>query len=131
VTYNTKHGDAVLAYLLARKDSFVTVAQITGHLQKEQVHISRPTVYRQLEKLVGEGKVRKYVFGGASVSSFRYIGSGEHERECYHLKCEICDGIFDIHCGEVSQVTRHISEFHEFQVEGMVFYGKCKTCLKK
>ena len=132
-SYNTKHGKAILAYLAMKKDMFVTAAQIAEHLWEEQTAVSRPTVYRQLEKLVSEGKVRKFLFSGTSGSCFQYIDPDEYERDCYHLKCEICNEIFDMKCGEVDGVSQHILESHAFQVNGnkTVFYGKCKTCLRE
>lgn len=129
-SYNTKHGEAVLAYLESKQDTFVTAAQIAEYLEKERVAISRPTVYRQLEKLAGAGRVEKRLFGDSSVFAFRYLDPDEYRRDSYHLKCAVCDGIFNIKCGEVDQVSRHIFESHEFQVDGTVFYGKCKTCLQ-
>jgi len=128
--YVTKQGEAVLAYLESVKDMFVTAAQIADHLHKEQVSISRPTVYRQLEKLVKDGKVRRYLFGDTSVSSYQYIDRDEYNSDFYHMKCEVCDKIFDLKCDEVDHVSRHIYESHAFQVNDSktVFYGKCKTC---
>ena len=131
-SYNTKHGKAILAYLSVKKDMLVTAAQIEEHLQKEQDAISRPTVYRQLERLVNEGKIRKILFSGTSGSRFQYIDPSEFEREYYHLKCEICDEVYELKCDEVDHVSRHISENHAFQVNDSrtVFYGKCQTCLQ-
>jgi Fur family ferric uptake transcriptional regulator len=132
-SYNTRHGQAILAYFSAKKDMLLTVAQIVEHLQKEQIAISRPTVYRQIEKLVNEGKIRKLVLGGISGSCFKYIDPGECKRDDCHLKCEICHGVFDLKCDEVDHVSRHIFENHAFQVNGSktVFYGICKTCLRE
>jgi len=131
--YNTKHRQAILAYLASVKDTFVTAAQIREHVQKEYVGISRPTVYRQLERLVSEGKVRKFLFNGNSGSCFQYIDPVEYEQDCYHLKCEICNEVFDLKCNEVDQVSRHILKDHAFQVNDSktVFYGTCKTCLQE
>ena len=131
--YNTRHGKAILAYLAMEKDMFVTAAQIAEYLQKEQIGISRPTVYRQLEKLVNEGKVRKLLLSGASGSCFQYIDPNVCEQDCYHLKCEICNEIFDLKCDEIDHVSRHIFESHAFQVNDnkTVFYGKCKMCLQE
>ena len=131
--YSTKHGKAILAYLASIKDTFVTAAQIAEHLQKEQSSISRPTIYRQLEKLANDGKVRKYLFSGSAVFYFQYIDPNEYEQDLYHLKCEYCNEVFNLKCDEVYHVSRHISEAHSFQVNDSktVFYGKCKTCLQK
>ena len=130
--YSTKQGEAVLAYLASVKDVFVTAAQIVDHLQKEHVAISRPTVYRQLEKLVRDGKACKHLFGDTSVSRFRFIEPDEYGHESYHLKCEVCGDISDMKCEEVDHVSRHILETHDFKVNDSktVFYGKCKTCLQ-
>ena len=131
--YNTKHGKAIIAYLASVKGTFVTAAQIAEHLQKEQGAISRPTIYRQLEKLANEGKVRKNLFSDSAIYHFQYIDQNEFEQDLYHLKCESCDEVFNLKCDEVYQVSRHISEAHAFQVDDSktVFYGKCKTCLQK
>ena len=128
--YKTKQGEAIIAYLASQRNNFVTAAQIANHLKEQEIAISRPTVYRQLDKLEREGKVRKYIFGDAAVSSFQYIDPENYHQDLYHLKCEICDGIFDLHCDEVDNFSRHIFESHAFQVNGgrTVFYGKCKLC---
>jgi Fur family ferric uptake transcriptional regulator len=133
VNYNTKKGEAVLACLAARKNIFVTAAQIAGHLQKQQVAISRPTIYRQLEKLVRAGRVRKYLFDGASVSSFQYVDGDEYKQDGYHLKCEVCQEMFKLNCDEAGHFSRHILEAHAFKVNDgkTIFYGKCLTCLEK
>lgn len=128
--YNTKNGQMIISYLMSVKDTFVTASQIVGHLQQKYGGISRPTVYRQLEKLVSEGKVRKHNFDGSSVTCFQYIDTGEDEHDTCHMKCEVCDGIFNLECDEVTHITRHISEAHAFEVNSRktVFYGKCELC---
>jgi len=102
-------------------------------LHKEHIDISRLTVYRQLEKLVKEGRVRKYLFDGETVSSFRYIDPDERGHDAYHMKCEGCGVLFDLQCDEVDHVSQHILETHDFKVNGSktVFYGQCKVCLPK
>ena len=128
--YTTRQGEAVLAYVASVKDTFVTAAQITNYLKKEHVEISRPTVYRQLEKLVGDGRIRKYIFSDSTVTSYKYIDPNENRQDLYQLKCETCEGVFDLKCNEIDHVSRHIYESHSFRVNDSktVFYGKCKEC---
>jgi len=130
--YNTKQGEALLAYLASMKDAFVTAAQIADHLQREKVAISKPTIYRRLEKLVSEGKVEKYAFGDVAAACFKYRDPNAGEQDAYHLKCENCGGVYDLTCDEVNHVSRHIYESHSFQVNDkkIVFYGKCAWCRK-
>ena len=133
VNYNTKQGEAILAYLISVKGIFVTAAQIAEQLNNDNVAISRPTVYRQLEKLIKDGRVQKYSFDGAYFSHFQYVDSDEMSKDLYHLKCEICDGVYELQCDEVDSISRHIYENHAFQVNDrkIVFYGKCELCLQK
>ena len=133
VNYSTKQGEAVLAYLASVKGTFVTVAQIEDFLKNERVAISRPTIYRRLEKLIQEGRVSKYLFGDGSVACFRYNNPSPCVRDTCHLKCETCRAVFDLACDEVDHISRHITEEHAFQVNGskIVFYGKCETCRRQ
>ena len=129
--YKTKQGEAVLEYLLSVKEMFVTAAQIVDHMQKEGISISRPTVYRHLEKLVSEGRVRKYLFDGISVSHFQYVDADEYGQGLFHMRCEVCDEVLSLKCDEVDHVSQHILEAHAFQVNNSktIFYGRCKMCL--
>ncbi|MDR1131146.1 MAG: transcriptional repressor [Oscillospiraceae bacterium] len=131
--YNTKQSEAVLACLAKHKDEYITAAQIGEHFQKSGDPVSRTTIYRQLERLVQEGRARKYTFDGTQGACFRYAEQPENEQDFYHLKCEGCGGIFHLKCDEVDHVSRHIFETHAFQVNDSktVFYGKCNMCLPK
>lgn len=130
--YHTKQGEAILAYLASRNKDYVTAAQVVEHFQSGNGLIGRTTVYRRLERLVQEGKVRKYIFDGALGACFRYVEQPESESDFYHLKCDVCGGIFSLQCDEVGQVSRHIMEVHAFEVNDRktVFYGKCQMCLQ-
>ena len=129
--YTTKHGKALLSYLASVSDTFVTAAQIAAQLQKQQIEISRPTVYRQLEKLVAAGQVRKYLFADSSVAVFQYAAQNDSAQSGCHLKCEVCEGVFNLQCNEIDHISQHILESHAFQVNDRqtVFYGRCKTCI--
>ena len=128
--YSTKQGAAILAFLADAQGKYLTAAQITGHFSAGKTVISRPTVYRQLEKLVKEGRVRKFLFDGASVTSYRYVEDGKAGTGVYNLKCEVCDEMITLECEEIGNVSRHILTEHAFMVNGgkTVFYGKCKSC---
>ena len=122
----------MLSYLSSIKDTSVTAAQVEEHLLSRQTAISRPTVYRQLEKLTEAGLVRRHLFDGASVYSYQFIDSDD-TNDSYHLKCEICEEMVPLKCEEVDQVSQHVLDDHAFKInEGKtVFYGRCKNCLQK
>ena len=131
--YKTKQKDAVLAYLARHGDAYLTAAQVVAHFQAGADFISRPTVYRQLERLVEEHKATKYNFNGDAGACFRYAGEPEGERDSFRLRCETCERIIVLRCDEVENFSRHIYEDHAFEVNGskIVFYGKCELCVQK
>lgn len=130
--YNTRHGKAILDYLAETKDTFVTVAQIIEYLNKKQISISRPTVYRQLEKLESLGNIRKLLFNDTAGSCFQYVNHNTQEKDSCCLKCEVCNEIFNLECEEIDYILQHILENHSFKINDskMIFYGKCKLCMK-
>ena len=128
--YNTKQGEAVLAYLAARRGAHVTATQIVEHFQSDGEAVGRTTIYRQLERLIREGKARKHAFEGISSACYQFVEKPQSEQDFYHLKCESCGGIFPLHCDAVDHVSKHIYETHAFQVNDSktVFYGTCELC---
>jgi Fur family ferric uptake transcriptional regulator len=133
IYYNTKQGEAVLEYLSAHKGNYITAAQIVEHFQSGGNMASRTTIYRQLSRLVQEGKVQKYAFEGISGACYQYVNQSRNKHCSYHLKCEGCGEITDLKCNEVDLVSQHIYETHDFRVNDQktVFYGKCKTCIQE
>jgi Fur family ferric uptake transcriptional regulator len=132
-TYTTKQGEAILAYLKEQKRGHVTALQVAEHFQGEKegrAPIGRTTVYRQLERLVREGKAKKYVLDEASGNCFQYLGGCDSLPEHFHLKCEKCGALIHAH-GEAAQIAASgIFQEYDFKVEASktVFYGMCRSC---
>ena len=61
--YNTKQKSLILDYLM-KKNAHATACEITAALKSS---VSTATVYRQLQKLVDDGIVKKYVTGGSAL----------------------------------------------------------------
>ena len=62
-TYRTRAQDELLAYLSAEPGKHFTAAEIRDHFAKQEKPIGTATIYRQLERFVAEGKIRKYILG--------------------------------------------------------------------
>ena len=59
--YKTKQMAELLTFLKSVQGSHVTVNEICEHFRKQGITVGTTTVYRQLEKMVAEGSVAKYV----------------------------------------------------------------------
>ena len=87
--YKTKQMTELLAFLKSVQGSHVTVKDICDYFEIRGITVGTTTIYRQLEKMVSEGLVAKYVVDGTSSACFEYTGEEEERQaECYNSKCE-------------------------------------------
>ena len=130
--YKTQQRQELLHYLESAKGSHVTAADVCGHLQRSGKTIGMTTVYRQLERMVDEGLVNKYVIDGASPACFEFVDPRAHvgEAVCFHCKCDRCGTLIHLHCEELEAIGTHLKEDHGFRLNPMrtVFYGLCARC---
>lgn len=128
--YNTKHREKLLGFLEATGGKHVTVQEISAYLTNEGTPMGTATIYRQLDRLVEKGIVRKYILDGKSGACYQYIGIEEACHEHFHLKCVSCSRLIHVTCDFLSDISRHVSEEHGFSVDSSqtVFYGICSQC---
>ena len=130
--YRTKQRESLLAYLETIPGVHVTAAEICAHFAAHGASIGQATVYRQLERLVDEGLVNKYVIGSAGPACFEYVAESSHAdaEVCFHCKCEKCGRLIHLHCDELAGIQAHLHESHSFQLDPVrtVFYGLCDRC---
>ena len=129
--YKTRQRDELLNYLRTTSSEHITVNDVCGHFRRCGCSIGTATVYRQLERMVDEGLVNKYVIDANSPACFEYIGSESHCGElCFHCKCEKCGRLIHLHCEELEGLSAHVRESHGFRINPMrtVFYVLCEAC---
>lgn len=104
--------------------SHATADEIYGEVVREHPHISRGTVYRNLNRLAQEGKIRKLEFSG---------GADRYDHLCYdhcHVRCEKCGRVFDVDMDFVLGLEKNIRDARGFQFTGydIIFRGICPDC---
>lgn len=133
--YKTKHQGELIEFLKTIPGRHVTAGEICTCMKNSGSTIGTATVYRQLEKLVSEGTINKYIVDKGSSACYEYVPDAEHcsTESCYHLKCSSCGKLIHLECHEVSILTGHIKEHHGFTVDPRrtVFYGICSECGKE
>ena len=129
-TYNTKQGEAILAYIASLEGQAVTVEQIDKHLKENNIGVGLTTIYRNLDKLLVCGKIRKYVIEGVTGACFQYVQQTSPESEHVHLKCEDCGQLYRMKCDKLEDLGQHVEHEHAFRINTIktVFYGTCKNC---
>jgi Fur family ferric uptake transcriptional regulator len=132
--YKTKQRDILVEYFKRYPEKHITASEVCEHCKKQGEHIGQSTIYRQLESLVDEGIINKYIIDGKTSACFEY--AGEHDNNgreiCFHCKCEKCGKLIHMHCDELSAIGQHLYQKHGFELNPMrtVFYGVCEDCQK-
>lgn len=132
--YKTKQREELLEYLISVQGRHITVSDIKKNFEDIGNSIGVATIYRQLEKMVDEGLVTKYVIDANTPACFEYVAQDpDHDRDvCFHCKCEKCGKLIHLHCEELEEMQGHLKEEHEFRLNPMrtVLYGICSECEK-
>ena len=106
--------------------SHVTADELYEFLKEKHPSIGRGTVYRNLDVLVEEGKVRRVEVPNDPV---RYDFTLQNH---YHVKCVECGAVSDVDMDEVTDLIERIRDTHgmEFLSYDIVFKGVCGNCKK-
>ena len=130
VSYMTRQQKAVLSCIESVHGG-ASAAELAELLHARGDSVGLTTVYRQLERLVEEGRVNKYIVDGSNAAYFEYVDH-DHcgEETCFHCKCEKCGQLIHLHCHELEAIQKHIFAHHGFQLDSLktVFYGVCEAC---
>ena len=130
--YKTKQKDCLLNVLKEHKDSILSCDDIYMLLVKENKKIGIATLYRQLEKLVESGVIRKYKAEFTNKYLYQYIDKECQCEDHLHMICLKCNKLFHLDCEEAKHLIKHIEEKHHFKVMStkVVLYGLCEDCAK-
>lgn len=103
-----------------------TADEIYEDIIKAYPSISRGTVYRNLNRLAQEGKIRKLTIPGGA-DCFDHIC-----QEHYHVRCEQCGRVFDVDMDHIADLDKKIKNTQGFLFTGcdIIFRGICPKCRK-
>ena len=130
--YMTKQREELMEYLETVPGVHITVNDVCDFFRQNGRNIGTTTVYRQLERMVDEGIVNKYILDANTPACFEYVPEhAGHENEiCFHAKCEKCGKLIHLNCEELTCIQEHLREHHQFTLDPLrtVFYGICEQC---
>ncbi len=124
--YNTRPLELVKTVLREGNGTHMTADDIIKALRAKGEKIGAATVYRNLDKLLSQGLVRKYIGGDSACYSFE----GENCHRHFHLKCSSCGRLIHLECEHIDRLSAHIADEHGFSVDKSktVLYGLCREC---
>jgi len=117
---------AILKAVLER-DDHPTADQLYDVVKERIAGVSRATVYRVLEMLVGLGVIRRLPHPGATARFDARI------RRHHHLVCRTCNRVIDIGSRSLDDLQLPPKHRHGFQIEdySVHFIGICAECSRK
>lgn len=129
-SYNTRQRLKILECLKQNCEKHMTADEIHDKLKITGAEIGKSTVYRTLEKLIEENKVRRYISDEGKSACYQYIDENGDCTDHFHLKCTRCGRLIHLECGFLKDVEQHVFEHHRFTVDNTktVLYGICGDC---
>ncbi len=115
---------ALILEAVNKLKSHATADQIYDEIVKEHQHISRGTVYRNLQRLCETGDIQKREIPGGA-DRYDHL-CGDH----YHARCVKCGRVFDVDMEYIADIDKLINSTGGFVFTGhdIVFKGVCSEC---
>lgn len=132
-TYNTKQKKLVLDIFLKNKSMQFSCDEVTYQLMNAGTPVGKTTVYRQLEKLINEGKIKKLNPHNGKSFLYQYSDKNLDCDSHMHLRCSECGKYIHLSCDFMQGVSAHINEHHGFKVNNAKteIIGICSDCSKE
>lgn len=126
--YSTRHKRDMMAFLNGNRMKHYTLEELTQAMRESGIDAGKTTVYRFMEGLTEQGKVRKY--SNENESYYQYIEDDAHCSSHLHLMCRECGALYHVDCKLVSELMHHIKDDHNFMLDARrtVFVGVCGDC---
>ena len=127
-SYRTKQFTRILEFLSESPNDSVSAKEIHSACHEMGMDVALATIYRQLEHLTKDAKVKKIVTGEGGMR-YQYV-QGDSSTNAYYLKCEDCGKLMQTNCHLLLEVSDHMNEEHGFEIDAgkSVLYGRCKNC---
>jgi Fur family ferric uptake transcriptional regulator len=114
----------MVRYIFSKHNHF-DADQLIDEMKRQGFHVSRPTIYRTLSKLVDAGLLRRLNIGAHTYYEHDY-GYPQHD----HLYCQTCHRMIEFQTPELERLVREVCRQNHFQFQGHTFVirGVCSAC---
>lgn len=122
---NTRQKQIIINTLVKDK-SHPTISELYKNVSKKDPLLGQATVYRNINRLVEEGKVKK-------IPTIKH--GDRYDADCSehsHFICTSCGKIQDIYDVSLSRYLKQIEMMYPVQIDScqVLFEGTCHDCIK-
>lgn len=127
MTYKTEQRNILLDFLRNNPDKMFTEKQIESSLANQ--NISRSAVYRNLNELENEQKIKRTSVLGSRETYYQFYDVQTCKNHI-HLSCKKCGKIFHMENKIADSFVNKINSLQGFTInkEQTTLYGVCATC---
>ncbi|MDD6302523.1 MAG: transcriptional repressor [Bacillales bacterium] len=126
MNYKTKQRELIIKVLKDNMNYSMSAKQISLSLSSQ---VSKATLYRTLDLLVEDNKIKKVYNELNSSYEYQYVDNDNCSHH-FHLKCIKCGRLIHLDCNSCDEFMTHLLKSHKFMPkEGLtVIYGICNDC---
>lgn len=123
MTYQTSQKNAIFEWLMGVK-THPSAQEVYEGVKEKLPNIGVATVYRNLDKLVEEGKIKEFDFGE---NKKRYDGT-VHSHQ--HFVCTQCGRVIDMELSKLLNIEETVEKVQCHSVESyeLELRGVCSSC---
>lgn len=126
--YKTEQRAVLMTFFQENRAGQFSIDEIVAHLPR-QARISRSAVYRNVDRMVQEGLLRKARLGESRKALYQWMDC----RNCgrIHLRCEKCGRIFHMGSQTDEETLKFVLESSGFQLDKQAgaLPVICKNCV--
>ncbi len=125
--YMTAKRKMLVEYFEAHRDCHLTAEQIASDVQ-DLGEISKSAVYRNLERMVQEGKLIRSA-GKDGRLTYQYVDAADC-CDHIHMQCTRCGKIFHMENPSAEGALKAALKSSDFEIDSRrtVLYGRCGGC---
>ncbi|MFV0479984.1 MAG: Fur family transcriptional regulator [Anaerorhabdus sp.] len=123
--YKTEQRKVLVDFFKKNKDQLFPAYEIFDAIKSKE-KISRSAIYRNLERLVKNGELRRVAVDGQRGYSYQFLGETECERHL-HLNCECCGSVVHVN-EEITTSVMEAMKIFNMDIKKSIFIGTCRKC---